>query len=338
MFAPTSRDHPLIAIKFSRPVFAGFSSSQIIAINGGDNEYQTYSGFSGTTIGSCGMPNGYAGMVGVRDDRAAGGNRQVILGSMGASLLDPRVALDRFRQAAAGQRGGVGQAGPGLRAQATPGAQSDRSGRRRFCSRTCRSIGIGWKGKFGYTGTMAKVVGKIPEAARLGLLGSIAARLNDAARLKAEFESGEGVRRLLPVLEALPDGVTVVVRPTLGFFQADFGVVGPGRVLVINTLHWQGRIKLDEKDLWLGQGGSVTVQLGRPDRRAKLFAERLEYSGNARGFQVEPLVIRTLGAIEFDGPLVAPMIGLEETAAYLAARFPDGVKGFDHRELVDVLL
>lgn len=69
----------------NHPIFDGYPSGiQVTIINGGDNDYQTYSGYTGTTIGQNAMSSGYTGMVGYKDRAAAGGARHVITASFGS--------------------------------------------------------------------------------------------------------------------------------------------------------------------------------------------------------------------------------------------------------------
>lgn len=142
---------------------------------------------------------------------------------------------------------------------------------------------------------MAHVLGTMPAAGARSLLGSLKARMSDAGRRQLEMEEGEGLKRLVGLLQRLPDTVTAVIRPTLGFMHVDAVVGAPGRLLVINTLHWSGEIAVNEKGAWTGAGGKVG--LGRPDRRAFTFADRLQFSGRTEGFRVTPVVICTAGAV-----------------------------------------
>jgi hypothetical protein len=183
---------------------------------------------------------------------------------------------------------------------------------------------------------MAKIIGTLPQGARRNLLGSVAARFSEGARLKAEREEGEGLRRLFPLLERLPESVTVVLQPTLGFMTGECCVVGPGTALVIQTLHFRGKITLGEKEEWLGQPGGQ--DLGRPDRRAAIFCEKLEFSGHARGFALEPVVICTDGPVQLEAPTPqAPLVAWEDATGFLAQAFPGGLKGFDPAPLIKLL-
>jgi len=69
----------------AHPVLNGFLLNQpVTIINGGDNDYQTFSGYGGSTIGTSLMPVGLSGMIGVKDRTQTGGCRHVVLGSFGA--------------------------------------------------------------------------------------------------------------------------------------------------------------------------------------------------------------------------------------------------------------
>ena len=165
--------------------------------------------------------------------------------------------------------------------------------------------------------------GRIPEAPRRKLLGALAAAVNPVMRQKAELEEGGGLRRLLPILADLPEHVAVIMQPALGFFmKVDCCIVAPGRILVVQTMHWKGKI-LPGKDLeWLGAG---QVDLGRPDRRAAQLADRLEYSGHAAGFQVEPVVIFTDGPVDFQGPEpLALLVPWDEVPQFFREILPAG--------------
>lgn len=191
-------------------------------------------------------------------------------------------------------------------------------------------------GAFRYTESMANILGNLPKEARRNLIGSLAARVSETARLKAEFDEGEGLRRLVDMVERLPDNVTAVLRPSLGFgLVADAVVIGPGTALVVCTLHWKGAVSEGERGEWLGAG---KTDLGRPDRRAHVFATRLDFSGHARGYQVEPLVVCTEGPVDLKNlETKAPVVQHSEAQAYLAERFRTGAAGFDPSGLIDVL-
>ena len=70
----------------AHPVFTGYTVGQIVTIiNGGDNDYQSYNGYTGTNIGGNNMGYDYPYFVGVKDRGQAAGARHVVLGSFGAS-------------------------------------------------------------------------------------------------------------------------------------------------------------------------------------------------------------------------------------------------------------
>ncbi|HWI66394.1 MAG TPA: nuclease-related domain-containing protein [Symbiobacteriaceae bacterium] len=183
---------------------------------------------------------------------------------------------------------------------------------------------------------MANVIGKLPEEPRRGLLGSLAATVNPVARQRAEMEEGQGIRRLVGLLEQLPDNVTVIIRPKLGWMMdADLCVIGPGRVLVISAVHWKGRIQTGENEEWRGVPGT---DLGRPDRRAAYFAKRVEYGGRAAGLTVEPVVVFTDGPVSFGGPEpLATLVYWNEALSVLAEVFPAEAPAPEAGELVRLL-
>jgi hypothetical protein len=168
------------------------------------------------------------------------------------------------------------------------------------------------------------------------LLGSLAAVVSPAARQRAEMEAGQGLRRLVGVLEELPDYVTVILRPAMGWMlHADCCVIGPGRVLVISAVHWKGTIAADKDGQWLGTG---YTDLGRPDRHAAYFAQRLAYGPWARGMEVEPVVVFTDGPVKFLGPKpLATLVFWEEARALLLEPFPPGAAPPDVADLVQLL-
>ena len=137
------------------------------------------------------------------------------------------------------------------------------------------------------------------------------------------MEAGEGLRRLLPLLEQLPDSVTVFLHPTMGFFgKAECVVAGPGTVLVIATLHWKGIMTKGENSEWRGLGN---VDLGRPDKRAAWFADRLYNGGYTEGLHLEPVVIATAGPVELGGvDCIATMVPWDSAAAFLQQVFAPG--------------
>lgn len=77
---------PVMArISGSHPITRGLGLNNIYTIiNGGDNDYQTYSGFTGSqTVLSNAMPQGLPGMIGVQEATTSL-SRRVILGTLGA--------------------------------------------------------------------------------------------------------------------------------------------------------------------------------------------------------------------------------------------------------------
>ncbi len=174
---------------------------------------------------------------------------------------------------------------------------------------------------------MAKIIGSLPAAPRQNLLGAMLSKVNETARMKAEFESGVGAQRLAELAAKLPDPVTVVLRPTLGFMSIDCCIIGPGAVMPINSLHWKGKIIRGEQDAWIGQ--PTSVHLGRPDRRSFVFADRLRFSGLADGFALEPVVIVTGGKVDGEGlaDAQATLVQWDDAAEFLARSFPPGVQG-----------
>lgn len=184
---------------------------------------------------------------------------------------------------------------------------------------------------------MAKLVGTPPRQRRSNILVTAAAYVNPIMRLKKDMEEGVGRQRLLEVLQQLPDSVTVVVHPTLGLYMhTDFAVIGPGRVMLLCAVHWKGPIgRGRERDEWLGAGA---VDLGRPDKRARMFAERLAYSGHAGRLSVEPVVIMTDGPVQFGGPEPeVPVIQWAEAAQILRETFPPGQAPVESDSLAKLL-
>lgn len=166
-------------------------------------------------------------------------------------------------------------------------------------------------------------------------MGSLVARLSETARITAEREEGEGLRRLAGLLNKLPDSATVVLRPKLGFMQVDCCVFGAGKLLVINTLHYRGVIEPGEREVWVGPKGGP--DLGRPDRRAFVFCDRLAYAELAKGLEVEPVVVCTEGPV--DVRAVEPQTTLvqwAEAESFFTRQFPAGVAGFPAHHLVRV--
>lgn len=170
---------------------------------------------------------------------------------------------------------------------------------------------------------MAKTMGRWPSLKAPGLMTRLTARVSEPARLQAEAATGEGYRLVERALQALPESVTLLRGPVLGFsMQVDGCLLGPGRVVLFGLLHWKGAISLNENGAWTGLGGRV--DLGRPDRRVALFADRLRHSGLAGALDVEPIVILTGGPISYSGAAEALLVPLEELDSYLATAFPDG--------------
>jgi hypothetical protein len=147
---------------------------------------------------------------------------------------------------------------------------------------------------------MAILRGHLPAAASRSLLDSFRARISATARQQMELSEGEGLLSLAGLLKGLPDHVSAVIRPTLGFLTVDACVGAPGTLLVLNALHWGGEIALSKKGAWTGKGGKV--DLGRPDRRAFAFADRLRFSGRAGGLTLRTAVLLTAGPVKFLAP------------------------------------
>lgn len=183
---------------------------------------------------------------------------------------------------------------------------------------------------------MALVLGRVPKAASRSVLGSLKARFSDAGRQQVEFEEGEGLFRLLGLLKALSSHVTAVVRPSLGFMDVDGCAASPGRLLVVNTLHWSGDVAADETGAWTGFGGRVG--LGRPDRRAHAFADRLSFSGRVDGFHVRAAVIVTGGPVRLLGAdPEAEVVQWAEAARWLQGAL-DSTDGPDPTTFIESLL
>jgi len=181
---------------------------------------------------------------------------------------------------------------------------------------------------------MAKIIGDLEPSKRRGLYDTVAARLNARARLRVEGYEGAGLRRLIPLLASLPDHVTVILRPTLGFLRIDCCLIGPGRVVVIQTSHWVGKVTQGQKGQWLGG----TVDLGRPDRLATVFCDRLRFSGHARGFELVPVVLFTAGFVDVTSDATeATLVQWEKAESFLGAAFPSGLMGFDSSHLIGLL-
>lgn len=185
---------------------------------------------------------------------------------------------------------------------------------------------------------MAKILGKLPAKKPRDRVRRVTALVSGTARLQAEKEEGYGPHKLADQLGSmdLPEGVTIILRPTLAFLDADICIIRPGKVLVINSLHWAGEIGHGKKGEWTGAGGAV--DLGRPDRRAHLFCDRLAFSGLARGFELQPVVIFTGGPVNYLGEEPqALLIQWAELEEFLYRNLPDGVAGFSAHELIKVL-
>lgn len=178
-------------------------------------------------------------------------------------------------------------------------------------------------------------MGQWPSLKAPGLLTRLTANVSEPARLQAEAAVGEGYRLVESVLQGLPDTVTLLRGPVLGFsMKVDGCLLGPGRVVLFTLLHWKGRIAVNEEGAWTGQG---RVDLGRPDRRAALFADRLRHSGLAGSLDVEPIVIVTGGSISYAGASEALLVPLIELETYLATAFTEGAP-LAPLTLIDTLL
>lgn len=199
-------------------------------------------------------------------------------------------------------------------------------------------IPVGKAKPFGYTSSMAKILGRLPEKKKREIVRSVTALVSGTSRMQAEMEEGYGPHALAERLQAmeLPDGVTVILRPTLAFLNADICIIAPGKVLVINALHWTGEIGLGKRTEWTGARGSV--DLGRPDRRAHLFCDRLAYSGLSRGFELEPVVVFTAGPVTYqaDEP-EANLVQWAELEEFLQRSLPKDLTGFSPTELIKTL-
>lgn len=186
---------------------------------------------------------------------------------------------------------------------------------------------------------MTKILGKLPAKRKREFVKSMTSLLSDTARLQAEMEEGYGPHALAERLREidLPDSVTVVLRPTLAFLNADVCIIGPGKVLVITALHWAGDIgQAGKKGEWTG---AKSIDLGRPDRRAHLFCDRLAYSGLSKGFDLEPVVVFTGGPVRYVGAEEpqATLVQWAELEEFLYERLPAGVAGFSAAELIKVI-
>lgn len=182
---------------------------------------------------------------------------------------------------------------------------------------------------------MAKIIGQIPEGPRRTLLRAAAASVNSALRQKVELEEFEGLRRLLPLVERLPDSIMAVIRPTLGFMTADLCLVGHGKILVISAAHWKGRITQGQRDEWLGAG---RIDLGRPDRRAFVLADRLLFSGRTDDWFVDAAVIFTNGRADLVGIKgTVRLVDWDEAEAFLREFFGTDAAGPDPAPVVQMI-
>lgn len=185
---------------------------------------------------------------------------------------------------------------------------------------------------------MAKVIGKLTDVKKRKLLHNVTAAVSTSARLQAELEEGHGPHLLAERLRSLdlPDDVTIILRPTLSFLNADIGIVAPGKILIINALHWAGDIGQGKKGQWTGAGGRV--DLGRPDRRAHIFCDRLAYSGLGRGFEPQAVVVFTGGAVRYLGEEPqATLVQWAELEEFLRKSLPSGVAGFSDAQLIQAI-
>lgn len=185
---------------------------------------------------------------------------------------------------------------------------------------------------------MVKRIGPIPETRPRSWRHRLTAPLSAATRQVAELEEGVGLRLLTERLSAMDLGErsVLVVRPTLGFMTVDLCLVGPGRALVINALHWAGDIVPGPKGEWRGAGGKV--DLGRPDRRARVFCERLAFTGRAWGIVLEPVVVFTAGAARCQGTEPeATLVQWDELDAFVAGRIPASAVGFPAADLIRLI-
>ncbi len=185
---------------------------------------------------------------------------------------------------------------------------------------------------------MVKRIGAIPETKPRKWRHRLTAPLSAFARQVAELEEGVGLRLLTERLSSmdLGDRAVLVVRPTLGFLSADLCLVGPGRALVMSALHWAGDIAPGPKGEWRGAGGKV--DLGRPDRRARLFCDRLAFSGHARGIALEPVVVFTAGPARCLGTdPEATLVQWDELESFVASRIHPAAVGFPAAELIRLI-
>jgi hypothetical protein len=180
---------------------------------------------------------------------------------------------------------------------------------------------------------MARILGSLPESRGRSILRSLAAGVNPLMRQQLEFQEGEGLRRVLAVVKNLPDSVTVIVQPTLGFLKVDCCLMGHGRLLVVQSAHWKGKILLGKEEQWLGAG---KVDIGRPDRRAFVFADRLKWSGWAEGWDIEPVVLFTAGDVDLQAPEPLTMlIDWDEADSFLRGVFLPHLTGPDPGPVIE---
>jgi len=185
---------------------------------------------------------------------------------------------------------------------------------------------------------MVKRIGNIPDTKPRSWRHRLTAPLSAAARQVAELEEGVGLRLLAERLSAMDLGerAALVVRPALGFMSADLCLIGPGRALVINALHWAGDIVPGDKGEWRGGGGKV--DLGRPDRRARVFCDRLAFSGHARGIALEPAVVFTAGPAHCkESAPEAALVQWDELEAFVRSRIHPSAVGFPATELIRLI-
>lgn len=185
---------------------------------------------------------------------------------------------------------------------------------------------------------MVKCIGAIPEAKPRSWRHRLTAPLSAVARQVAELEEGAGLRRLAGRLAALDlgDRAVLVVRPALGFMTVDLCLIGPGRALVMNALHWAGDIVPGKKGEWRGAGGKV--DLGRPDRRARVFCDRLAFSGRARSIALEPVVVFTAGPARcLSDDAEAALVQWDELEPFVHSRIHPSAVGFPAEDLVRLI-
>lgn len=185
---------------------------------------------------------------------------------------------------------------------------------------------------------MVKRIGPIPETKPRSWRHRLTAPFSAEARRVAELVEGFGPRLLTERLAAmdLGDRAVLVVRPTLGFLTVDLCLVGPGRALVMCALHWAGDIVPGRKGEWRGAGGKI--DLGRPDRRVRVFCDRLAFSGHARGIALEPAVVFTAGPARCLGTEPeATLVQWDELEAFVRSRIHPGLVGFPADELIRLI-